>query len=65
MHDLDRRPECGDPGQQLPAFALQLLDVLLAGGELLAEFRRIAGEQDAVPVFVERSGARIEIRVRP
>ncbi len=52
---------------------LQAGDVVVAVGEepvedareLLAEFRRIAGEQDAVPVFVERSGARIEIRVRP
>jgi hypothetical protein len=52
---------------------LQAGDVFVAVGdepvedarELLAEFRRIAGEQEAVPVFVERGGARIEIQVRP
>ena len=33
--------------------------------ELLAELRALAADQEVVPVFVDRAGARVEIRMRP
>ncbi len=33
--------------------------------ELLAEFRSAVSDQEFVPVFVNRSGRRVELRLRP
>ena len=52
---------------------LQAGDLVVAVGaeavgdapELLAEFRSIASDEEVVPVFVERGGKRLELRLRP